>query len=127
MAYPAPGKHHRKGLSLMDLMKMFPDDEAASYWIEKVVWPDGPRCPKCGSSEVQSGIKHKSMTHRCLSCEGQPRFSVRMGTVMQSSKLGYRMWAIAVCGRPPWCKLETGIRTTCDMPSRTADWTAPTT
>ena len=79
----------------MELMKMFPDDEAARYWIKKIVWPDGPRCPKCGSSDVQSGIKHKSMTHRCLSCEGRPRFSVRMGTVMQSSKLGYRMWAIA--------------------------------
>ena len=43
MAHSAPGKHHRKGLSLPELMKMFPDDEAAIYWIEKVVWSDGHR------------------------------------------------------------------------------------
>lgn len=48
MAHSAPRKRHRKGLSLTELMKMFPDDDAARHWIEKIVRPERPRCPKCG-------------------------------------------------------------------------------
>ncbi|MDE0386302.1 MAG: IS1595 family transposase [Defluviicoccus sp.] len=95
MAQKAPGKSHREGISLTKLVRMFPDDETAREWIEGVVWPDGPFCPRCGSFDVQSGIKHKTMTHRCRDCDGKPRFSVKTGTVMQSSKLGYQTWAIA--------------------------------
>ena len=95
MAQKAPGKSHREGISLTKLVRMFPDDETAREWIEGVVWPDGPFCPRCGSFNVQSGIKHKTMTHRCRDCDGKPRFSVKTGTVMQSSKLGYQTWAIA--------------------------------
>ena len=95
MAHKAPGKSDREGISLTKLTKMFPDDVTAREWIEKVVWPDGPYCPRCGSYNVQCGIKHTSMTHRCRDCEGKPRFSVKTGTVMQSSKLGYQTWAIA--------------------------------
>ena len=64
MGYKAPGKHFRKGLSLKQLFKMFPDDETAREWFEKIRWPKGPYCPKCGSYNVQSNIKHKTMTHR---------------------------------------------------------------
>jgi len=96
MANKAPGKHFRKGISLKKLMKMFPDDEAARKWLEEQLWPDGPKCPKCGSFNVQSGIRHKTMTHRCRECEGRPQFSLRSGTVMQDSNLGYRDWALAI-------------------------------
>ncbi len=95
MAHKAPGKHYRKGLSLSELMLKFPDDESARKWIEGIVWPNGPRCPHCGTSNVQSGIKHKSMTHRCRECTGNPRFSVRVNSILQNSRLGYRVWAIA--------------------------------
>ena len=95
MTKKAPGKSHRKGLSLAKLFRRFQDDETARNWIESIIWPDGPRCPHCGSHNVQSGIKHKSMTHRCRECDGRPRFSVKTGTVMQSSKLGYQTWAVA--------------------------------
>ena len=96
MAHKAPGKSHRKGLTLIQLMDMFPDDEAAAKWFAEGRWPDGPYCPGCGSFNVQSGIKHPTMTHRCRDCEGKPMFSMKTGTIMKGSKLGYRVWAIAV-------------------------------
>ena len=96
MAQKAPGKSHREGISLTKLVKMFPDDEAARRWFEKRMWPDGPYCPRCGSDNVQSGIKHKTMTHRCRDCDGKPRFSLKTGNIMEGSKLGYQTWAIAV-------------------------------
>ncbi|MDE0239397.1 MAG: IS1595 family transposase [bacterium] len=95
MSKKAPGKANREGISLTKLIRMFPDDDTSRKWIESVVWPDGPYCPSCGTFNVQSGIKHKTMTHRCRECTGKPRFSVKTGTVMQSSKLGYQIWAIA--------------------------------
>ena len=96
MAHKAPGKSHREGISLKKLMAMFPDDEAARVWFEKRMWPDGPYCPRCGSFNVQAGIKHKTMTHRCRDCEGKPRFSLKTGNIMEGSKLGYQTWAIAL-------------------------------
>ena len=33
MSQKAPGKHYRNGLALVDLFKMFPDDETAEAWF----------------------------------------------------------------------------------------------
>jgi len=96
MAQQAPGKSHRQGISVKQLMKMFPTEEAARKWLESEIWPQGPYCPHCGSFNVQSGIKHSSMTHRCRDCPNRPQFSVKSGTVMKGTKLEYRDWAIAV-------------------------------
>ena len=96
MAQKAPGKSHRKGITIIQLMDMFPDDAAAESWFTKGRWPDGPYCPRCGSFNVQNGIKHPTMTHRCRDCPSKPMFSLKTGTVMEGSKLGFRKWAIAV-------------------------------
>ena len=94
MARNAPGKHFRKGMSLVEVTRMFPDDDTAREWIERIRWPEGPFCPHCGSFRVQHPVTHKTMTHRCRDC--RKWFSVRTGTVMQSSKLGYQIWVLAV-------------------------------
>ena len=94
MAQSAPGKHHRKGLSLVELTRMFPNDDVAREWVENIRWPTGPRCPKCDSDNIQCDVAHKTMTHRCRTC--RKWFSVRTGTAMQSSKLGLQVWVIAV-------------------------------
>ena len=96
MAKDAPGKHYRKGMSLIEAMKMFPDDAAAEAWFTRVRWPNGPACPECGSMNVQSGASHPTMPYRCRERQCRKRFSVRYGTVMQSSKLGYQVWAMAI-------------------------------
>ena len=94
--HTAPGKSDREGISLVKLMRMFPNDDAPRRWFEKQIWPHGPHCPKCGSFNVQSNIKHKTMTHRCRDCDGRPMFSLKTGNIMEGSKLGYQTWAIAI-------------------------------
>ena len=91
-----PGKGYRQGLTMVQLLKKFPDDDAAREWFELQIWPDGAHCPRCGSCNVQSGIKHPTMTHRCRDCPNRPMFSLKSGTVMQGSPLGYQTWAIAI-------------------------------
>ncbi|MDE0233255.1 MAG: IS1595 family transposase [bacterium] len=90
----APGKAHRTGISLIDLFAKFPDDDTAEAWFRGLRWPNGITCPQCGSDRVQDGCAHKTMPFRCRDCN--KKFSTKTGSVMQSSKLGYRVWAIAI-------------------------------
>ena len=88
-----PGRSDREGLSVVELFEMFPNDDAAERWFEQNRWPDGIRdCPDCGSTRTGPAT-HKTMPYRCHDCDQY--FSVKKGTVMQSSKLGYQKWAIA--------------------------------
>ena len=94
MSKKAPGKSHREGMSVAELFAMFPDDATAEAWFAEQRWPDGVHCPFCGSVNVQTGAKH-AMPYRCRERECRKRFSVKTGTVMQSSNLGFQTWAIA--------------------------------
>ena len=101
MAQKAPGKAHRHGLSLIELFEMFRDDATAEAWFIKRRWPNGIRCPRCGSDNIQTEAKHKTASYRCRPCRsqavtGKGKFSTKTGTVMQASNIGYRKWAIAI-------------------------------
>ena len=108
MAGKAPGKHHRKGITLIEVTRMFPDDEAAEAWFASVRWPDGVvTCPRCESDNVKTGPKHPTMPYRCRPC--RKYFSVKTGTAMESSKLGLQVWAMAMY------LLSTGLKGTSSM------------
>ncbi len=91
----APGKSHRDGISMVELFRMFPDDATAEAWFVERRWKNGIHCPHCGSTNVQSGAKHKTMPYRCREKECAKRFSAKTGTVMEGSKLGFQVWMIA--------------------------------
>ena len=93
MARKAPGKAHREGMTIVELMDMFPTEEAATEWFESAIWPNGRHCPKCGSERTREA-SHKKMPYWCTDCRSY--FSVKTGTVMQSSKIPLRKWAIAI-------------------------------
>ena len=95
MAKKAPGKAHREGISLVELFQMFPTDEVAQAWLEEQRWGSEPWCPHCGSVNVRHN-NHKSMPWRCAERECRKRFSVRSGTPLQGSPLGYQIWVIAI-------------------------------
>ena len=96
MEEKALGKHLREGITFIELMKKFPNNDEARNWFEKRGWENGACCPHCGSFNVQSNIKHKTMTHRCRDCQDRKMFSLKTGTVMEGSKLNYQIWAIAI-------------------------------
>ena len=94
MSKPNPGRSHRAGITIAELFRMYPDGRAAERWFIEQRWPDGIACHYCGSMNVQTGCAHKTMPFRCRTC--RKRFSVRTGTVMQSSKLRCQVWLIAM-------------------------------
>ena len=93
MVQKAPGKHFRKGLSLIEITRMFPDDAKAEAWFVKSRWPDGKYCPSCGSVNVQERPTRKPQPYRCRDCRKD--FSVKTDTIMHNSPLGLQIWAIA--------------------------------
>ena len=95
MMKKAPGKGYRQGITLKQIMQMFPDNATAEQWFTKQRWPNGVCCPACGSVNVQSGCKHKTMPYRCREKECTLKFSAKTGTVMEGSKIGFQDWIIA--------------------------------
>ena len=93
MAQNAPGKHYREGISLVELMDMFPDEDAAHDWFVDRRWGEtGRYCPRCGS--VETVESKRRYTFWCQGCK--TRFSVRTGSVLERSKIPLRKWAIAI-------------------------------
>ena len=88
------GKDYRKGISLIELFEMFPDEQTAREWFESTRWPNGRACAKCGSVQTSPVPNEKPMPYWCSDCRSY--FSVKTGTVLQSSKLPLRKWAIAI-------------------------------
>lgn len=90
------GKSYRKGLTLFDVINMFPDEDKSKQWLSNKRWPIAIECPYCQSHNVQSNIKHKTMMHRCRNCEERPMFSLKTGSVMEGSNMKYRVWAVGI-------------------------------
>ncbi|MCY3833502.1 MAG: IS1595 family transposase [Chloroflexi bacterium] len=93
MTQKAPGRFYRKGITLIELFQLFPDDSTAEQWFIETRWPYGIRCPHCDSDNVQERSAHKT-PHRCRDC--RKRFSVKTGALMHGSNIGYQKWAIAI-------------------------------
>ena len=89
-----PGRSDREGITVPQLFKMFPDDAAAERWYEEQRWPGGERkCPDCASTRHSVTKTKKPMPYRCRDC--RQYFSVKKGSVMEASNLGYQAWLIA--------------------------------
>ena len=92
--HTAPGKSHRKGITLLELTRMFPDEQTATVWFERHVWSDGRGCGHCGSIETRPVPNAKPMPYWCTDCRSY--FSVRTGTILERSHVSLRKWAFAM-------------------------------
>lgn len=93
--WSGPGQWYRKGISMPELFDMFPDEQSAIDWFENIRWPDGIRaCPRCGSAETGEVPNRKPMPYWCGACRSY--FSVKVGTIMESSKLPLLKWVFAL-------------------------------
>ena len=80
--------------TLYDLLEAFPDEESCIAHLETQRWPDGVTCPwaDCGYPDAYR-IRTRRL-YKCAQCRRQ--FSVRKGTVFESSKLPLRKWFMAI-------------------------------
>jgi len=88
------GKADREGISLMQLTAMFPDEAGATAYFESLVWPHGRVCPHCGCTETVEAAATAKMPYRCTGC--QKRFSVKIGTALERSRVSMKQWVFAI-------------------------------
>ena len=90
----APGQQHRKGISLYTALAAFGDEGKAHDWLVASRWPQGMRCPYCeGESISPRKTTRKTPQFRCRSCRKD--FTVKTGSIMESSNLPLSKWAMA--------------------------------
>lgn len=77
--------------------KHFHDEDEAFAYVEARVWPEGPVCPHCGGVERISKMHGQSTRkglYKCYQC--RKPFTVRMGTIFESSKVPLHVWLQAI-------------------------------
>lgn len=79
-------------ISTFQLFAMFPDAESARVYLERNLWPEGPKCPVCGLGERIT--TRKGGFYRCNQC--QEDFTVRTGTIFERSHIPLHKWLYAM-------------------------------
>jgi transposase-like protein len=77
--------------------KHFHDEQAAYEFLEARVWPNGAVCPHCGGFDRISKMGGKATRiglYKCYQCRKQ--FTVKVGTVFESSHVPLNVWLQAV-------------------------------
>jgi transposase-like protein len=73
----------------------FQSEEAAFEYVESKLWPHGPVCPHCGNMDraritKMAGKTTRAGLYNCKEC--RKPFTVRMGTIFESSHLPLHLW-----------------------------------
>jgi transposase-like protein len=88
----------------------FHNEEAAYKFVEARLWPEGPVCPHCGATKEHAGrLRGKTNRpglYKCYACRSP--FTVKIGTVFESSHVPMRVWLQAIY---LFCSSKKGIST----------------
>ena len=78
--------------TLIEMMAAIPDEDAAIAHFTQVRWANGAFCPYCASNRVYHFSDAR--THKCGDC--RQRFSIKVGTIFEDSKVPLRKWLMAI-------------------------------
>ncbi len=88
----------RSTISTFQLFELFPDEETARVYLEGRLWPNGPVCPDCKSSERIAALgvcaTRKPGFYRCGNCAFD--FTVRTNTIFERSHVPLHKWVYAM-------------------------------
>jgi transposase-like protein len=79
--------------------KHFHDERAAYAYVEARIWPNGPVCPHCGNADplrmkLFAGKSTRLGVRQCNEC--RKPFTVKIGTIFESSHVPLRIWLQAI-------------------------------
>jgi transposase-like protein len=78
-------------MTIIDLCTTFSTDERARELLERLRWPDGPKCVRCQGDAVR--LANSMKLFYCKACDYQ--FTVTAGTVFNDSHLPLIKWLTA--------------------------------
>lgn len=79
-------------MDLMTLFDKFGNEEKCRMYLEKLRWPEGLRCVRCGSEKISHIYKRNQFA--CDSCKYH--YSVTAGTIFHDSHLPLMKWFAAI-------------------------------
>jgi len=85
--------------TLPELLAAFPTEQHAIDHFTAIRWANGKFCPLCGNHD-ESRIGHMTKAgeltnqYKCYAC--REKFSIRVGTIFQDTKLPLRTWFAAI-------------------------------
>jgi transposase-like protein len=80
--------------SLIQFHQHFDTEEKCRFFLEQQMWNGTPTCPHCGSTNVCRFANGKMFKCRVKDC--RKKFTVTVGTVMESSKIPLTKWFLAI-------------------------------
>jgi transposase-like protein len=79
-------------MNIIQVYKRYPKHSDCTQHLERVRWPDGPRCPYCKSARITA--LPAQLRHHCNGCNTS--FSVTVQTIFHNSKLDLQKWFLAI-------------------------------
>jgi len=78
--------------NLINLIERYSNEEKCRKYLETLKWPQGTKCPRCGSEKISRITKRDQFD--CDACRYQ--FSVTAGSIFHDSHLPLWKWFLAV-------------------------------
>lgn len=92
MPKPAPQIEADYPATWVEFLERFPSEDACARYLEKVRWPNGFACPRCGViAEPYRSSRGRMM---CRECRTQT--TVTSGTVFDKTRTSLRVWLAAM-------------------------------
>ncbi len=80
--------------TLLEAVRFFKDPNTCREFMAAIRWPDGVKCPACGSEKV--GFLANQNRWQCSSKHPKRQFSVKVGTIFEDSPIPLEKWLPAV-------------------------------
>lgn len=78
--------------SLPQLLDYFKEESTCIEYYEKIRWGNDPACPHCGSFNPYKTARG----FKCSDNECYKKFTVKVGTIFENSKISFRIWFAAI-------------------------------
>jgi transposase-like protein len=78
--------------TLSEMMQAFADEQVCIDHLRAIRWADGAYCPYCGGKRVYHFSDRRN--HKCGEC--RQRFSIKVGSIFEDSKVPLKKWFMAI-------------------------------
>src|SRR3989440_2665159 len=80
--------------TLLEAVTYFSNPENAFQFFKGIRWPNGVRCPRCGSDKVT--FLENARVWKCRTPHAKQKFSAKVGTIFEDSPIGLDKWLPAM-------------------------------
>lgn len=78
--------------TLQGVLDHFKDESVGLAYYEEIRWNGNPTCPHCGASKPYK----TNRGYKCSNRDCRKKFTVRVGTIFENTKIKFRLWFAAI-------------------------------